>query len=111
MGKRMALLCSVLVLSGSSAGAQTLEQTLTAIIAATPRPHHVEDFQAIPHLTPLPHGTPLFCWSFSTSSFLESEMQRLGMEPMRLSVFYPVYYTFVEKAKQYVRSRGQSRFG
>jgi bleomycin hydrolase len=38
-------------------------------------------------------------------------MQRLGMEPLRLSVFYPVYYTFVEKAKQYVHTRGQARFG
>ena len=38
-------------------------------------------------------------------------MQRLGLEPVRLSVFYPVSYLFMEKAKLYVRTRGQSRFG
>jgi bleomycin hydrolase len=38
-------------------------------------------------------------------------MQRLGMEPVRLSVFYPVYYVFMEKAKRFVRTKGQSRFG
>ena len=38
-------------------------------------------------------------------------MQRLGLEPVRLSVFYPVSYLFREKAKLYVRTRGQSRFG
>jgi len=69
MGKRMALLFSVLVLSGSYAWAQSLEQKLTAFIAATPHPQHVEDFQGIPPLSPLKQGTPLFCWSFSTTDF------------------------------------------
>ncbi len=64
MGKRMALLFSVLVLSGSYTWAQSLEQQLTAFIAATPHPQGVEDFQGIPHLSPLKQGTPLFCWSF-----------------------------------------------
>jgi len=111
MGKRMVIVFSVLVLAGSHAFAQSVEQKLTAFIATTPRPQRVEDFRAIPHLSPVDQGTTLFCWSFSTSSFIESEMQRLGMEPIRLSVFYPVYYLFMEKAKQYVRTRGQSRFG
>lgn len=111
MGKRMVILVSVLVLSGSHAFAQSIEQKLQAFIAATPRPQRVEDFSVIPHLSPLNQGAALFCWSFSTASFLESEMQRLGMEPVRLSVFYPVYYVFMEKAKRYVHTRGQSRFG
>jgi len=111
MGKRMALLFSVLVLCGSSAFTQSIEQKLQAFLAAIPRPHSVEDFGVIPHLSPVNQGTALFCWSFSTSSFLESEVQRLGMEPVRLSVLYPVYYAFVEKAKRYARRRGQSRFG
>lgn len=111
MGKRMVMVFSVLVLTGSHAFAQSIEQKLHAFIAATPRPQRVEDFSVIPHLSPLNQGATLFCWSFSTASFLESEMQRLGMEPVRLSVFYPVYYGFMEKAKRYVHTRGQSRFG
>jgi bleomycin hydrolase len=111
MGKQMIMLFSVLVLAGSPAFAQSLEQKLQAFIAATPRPQRAEDFKAIPHLPPLNQGATLFCWSFSTSAFLESEMQRLGMEPIRLSVFYPVSYLLLEKAKLYIRTRGQSRFG
>jgi len=111
MRKRMVIVVSVLMLSGVHAFAQSIEQKLHAFIAATPRPQRVEDFSGIPHLSPLNQGATLFCWSFSTASFLESEMQRLGMEPVRLSVFYPVYYVFMEKAKRYVLTRGQSRFG
>jgi bleomycin hydrolase len=37
-------------------------------------------------------------------------MERLGMEPVRLSVVYPVYYAFVEKAKRFIKTRGASRF-
>src|SRR5690349_8998475 len=103
MGKCMAMVLSVLVLFGALASAQSIEQELQTFLAATPRPQRVEDFQAIPHLPPLNQGTTLFCWSFSTSGFIESEMQRLGLEPVRLSVFYPVSYLFMEKAKLYVR--------
>jgi bleomycin hydrolase len=111
MGKRMVIVFSVLLLSGWYASAQSIEQKLRAFIANTPRPHRVEDFSVIPHLSPLNQESTLFCWSFATSSFIESEMQRLGMEPVRLSIFYPVYYVYLEKAKQYVRTKGQSRFG
>jgi bleomycin hydrolase len=111
MGKRMAMVFSVLVLSGVLAGAQSVEHKLQAFLAATPRPQRAEDFQAIPHLPPLNQGSTLFCWSFATSGFIESEMQRLGLEPVRLSGFYPVSYLFMEKAKLYVRTRGQSQFG
>ena len=111
MGKRLALVYSVLLLSGLLADAQSIAHKLQAFLTAIPRPQRVEEFNAIPHLPPLNQGATLFCWSFSTSGFIESEMQRLGLEPVRLSVFYPVSYLFMEKAKLYVRTRGQSRFG
>jgi bleomycin hydrolase len=110
MGKRLVIVFSVLVLSGWHAYAQSIEQKLRAFITSMPRPQRVEDFSAIPHLSPLNQDTTMFCWSFATSSFIESEMQRLGLEPVRLSIFYPVYHAYLEKAKQYVRTKGQSRF-
>lgn len=61
MGKPMVMLFSALILAGSPAFAQSLEQTLQAFIAATPRPQRVEDFKAIPHLPPLNQGATLFC--------------------------------------------------
>src|SRR5882672_8464496 len=111
MGKRVAIVFTVLVLSGAFVCAQSIEQKLQAFLAATPRPQRVDDFKAIPHLPSLNQGATLFCWSFATSGFIESEMQRLGLELVRLSVFYPVSYLFMEKAKLYIRTRGQSRFG
>ncbi|UCE23930.1 MAG: peptidase C1 [Candidatus Zixiibacteriota bacterium] len=49
------------------------------------------------------------CWSFSTTSFLESEVHRLHGKKIRLSQMHTVYYEWVEKARRYVRERGESR--
>jgi bleomycin hydrolase len=104
-----AVVIAVVVLSfGTSA--QSLEQALQDAIMKLPHPEAVSDFQPLHHLSPLNQDSTLICWSFSTSSFLESEMERLGMEPVRLSVVYPVYYAFVEKAKRYIQTHGASRF-
>lgn len=90
--------------------AQALEEKLNAFIKSIPRPRQVEDFKPIFHLSPLNQDTTLICWSFSTSSFIESEMERLKMKPVRLSVVYPVYNVFLEKARNFVETRGASRF-
>ncbi len=103
------MLAGMLLLS-SIAWAQSLEDALQAAISKLPRPETISDFKPVQHLSPLNQDSTLICWSFSTSSFLESELSRLGLEPVRLSVVYPVYYIFVEKAKRYLHTRGGSRF-
>lgn len=103
-------LAAVLTLSSAALSAQSLEEALQEAISKLPRPEATSDFKPVPHLSPLNQDSTLICWSFSTSSFLESEMERLGMDPVRLSVVYPVYYVFVEKAKRYIQTRGASRF-
>jgi len=50
------------------------------------------------------------CWSFSTLSFLESEMLRLGKPEVDLSEMYVVWFTYSEKAKKYIRLHGESSF-
>ncbi|MDE7304690.1 MAG: C1 family peptidase [Alistipes sp.] len=50
------------------------------------------------------------CWSFSTCSFLESEIMRAGGEPMHLSEMWIVRHTFMEKALKYVRMHGYLNF-
>lgn len=50
------------------------------------------------------------CWSFSTISFLESEMIRLGKEETDLSEMYNVRMIYLEKAKNYVLRQGTSNF-
>jgi bleomycin hydrolase len=51
------------------------------------------------------------CWCFSTTSFLESEIYRLTKREVKLSELYTVYWEYVEKARGYVRSRGDQAFG
>ncbi|RMF08563.1 MAG: peptidase C1, partial [Candidatus Neomarinimicrobiota bacterium] len=51
------------------------------------------------------------CWSFSTTSFLESECFRLTGQKIKLSEMYTVYFEYLEKVRRFVRERGQSAFG
>ena len=50
------------------------------------------------------------CWSFSTLSFLESEMLRLGKPEIDLSEMFVVRLTYSEKAKKYIRLHGDQSF-
>ena len=50
------------------------------------------------------------CWSYSCSSFLESEMMRMGKEGIDLSEMYAVRKTYSEKATSHVRYHGKSNF-
>ncbi len=50
------------------------------------------------------------CWSFSTCSFLESEIMRAGGEAMHLSEMWIVRHTFMDKAMKYVRMHGHLNF-
>ena len=51
------------------------------------------------------------CWSWSTISYLESEMIRLGKDSVSLAPLYIVWNTYNEKAKKYVRMHGNLNFG
>ncbi|HSO89096.1 MAG TPA: C1 family peptidase [Draconibacterium sp.] len=50
------------------------------------------------------------CWSFSTLSFLESELLRLGKPEIDLSEMFVVRLTYSEKAKKYIRLHGDQSF-
>jgi bleomycin hydrolase len=50
------------------------------------------------------------CWSFSTISFLESELLRLGKGEKDLSEMFVVYNIYHEKALGYVRWQGNVNF-
>jgi bleomycin hydrolase len=50
------------------------------------------------------------CWSFATSSFLESELLRIGKEPFDLSEMYVVRNIYKEKARNYVLRQGKANF-
>jgi len=51
------------------------------------------------------------CWSFAATSYLESELIRLGYEPLDISEMYFVNHSYREKANRYVRLHGSANFG
>jgi bleomycin hydrolase len=50
------------------------------------------------------------CWAYSTVSFLESEVYRLNKKQIKLSEEFTVYWEYVEKARGFVRTHGESLF-
>ncbi len=50
------------------------------------------------------------CWSFSAISFLESEMIRMGKEPVDLSEMWTIRHSYSDKAVKYVRFHGNLNF-
>lgn len=51
------------------------------------------------------------CWCFSTTSYFEAEVFRITGEKVELSELYIVYWEYVEKAREYVHTRGEMYFG
>lgn len=51
------------------------------------------------------------CWSFATTSFLESEALRLGKEELDISEMYFVRYGYSNRSKLFVRYHGKAQFG
>ncbi|MEH6536113.1 MAG: C1 family peptidase [Psychroserpens sp.] len=55
-------------------------------------------------------GSTGTCWSFSASSFLESEVMRLTGKQIDLSEMYTVRHTYSKKAWNYVMRQGKIQF-
>jgi len=74
-------------------------------------PKSKDEFTYFWHNDPLSQGLTGTCWSFSTTSFFESEIYRISKRKVKLSENYTVYWEYVEKARRFVRERGISSFG
>jgi len=74
----------------------------------------LEDFEVLIEIlsTPLKDqqssGT---CWSFATTSFLETEAIRLGKDSVILSPMFYVTPTYLKKAEKFIETKGESWFG
>jgi len=62
------------------------------------------------HFPPVPQYLTGTCWSFSTVSYYESEVKRLSGQEIKLSEMWTVYYEYLDKAKSYIATRGNSVF-
>lgn len=82
-----------------------------AVVQPLPKSNYiftdVKELEALPVIDQNASGT---CWSFSTSSFLESEIIRLKGEKIDLSEMYFVRCAYMLKARNYILRQGTARF-
>jgi len=100
----------------ATASAQAVEQQTDDATAVQPEVISVGDYQfhikASLACTPVTaQGSTGTCWSFSTASFLESELIRQGFPATRLSEIYLVRQVYRDKALNYVLRQGKANFG
>lgn len=72
---------------------------------------NVADFKQYWHNPPISQGNTNTCWSFSTTSFLESDIYRTTGKQVKISEMFTVYCEYIERAKEFVRTRGNIYIG
>ncbi|MFH1177289.1 MAG: peptidase C1 [Acidobacteriota bacterium] len=83
-------------------------KTLRFDMSGIAKPASPEAFKPAFHFPPVRQYNTGTCWSFSTTSFYESEVYRLTGQQIRLSPLFTVYWEYVEKMRRFVRERGDS---
>jgi bleomycin hydrolase len=91
---------------------ESADQTfLAADISAFTHPADPLEFTRLFHLPPVMQGKTGTCWSFAATSLLESELRRQGKAEVKLSEMHTVYWEYVEKARRFIREKGNSFLG
>jgi len=73
-------------------------------------PKSPAEFRQVWHHPPVCQQLTGNCWAYASTSFFESEIHRLSVRQVKLSELYTVYWEYVEKARRFVRKRGESEF-
>lgn len=87
------------------------ERRLIMDFAGVKKPAGPEAFTRFWHHPPVAQYLTGTCWSFSMTSFMESEVYRLSGQKVKLSEIHTVYYEYLERARDYVRTRGATALG
>jgi len=59
---------------------------------------------------PVSQGNAGTCWSYSTTSYFETEVYRQTKQKVKISEIFTAYWEYVEKVKRFVKERGDSHF-
>lgn len=86
------------------------DTVLTMDFSKISKPKSIDAFNPLFHFSPVRQDTTGTCWAFSTISYLESELYRLGKGKIKLSEMFVVYHEYLEKAKRFVKYKGNSVF-
>lgn len=73
-------------------------------------PKSVDEFTTWWKNVPISQGNTGTCWSFSSTSYFETEVYRLTKQSVKISEMFTVYYEYIEKARRFVQERGNSHF-
>ena len=68
-----------------------------------PKGYQFTDIKRLPTTSVKDQARAGTCWSWSGISFFESEMIRMGKEPIDLSAMYIVRHAYSDKADKFVR--------
>ncbi|MBI5730474.1 MAG: peptidase C1 [Ignavibacteriales bacterium] len=74
-------------------------------------PKSKNEFTSYWHNDPVNQGSTGTCWSFSTTSYLESEVYRIHNKKIKLSEIWTAYWEYLAKVKRFVTERGNSAIG
>jgi bleomycin hydrolase len=84
------------------------ERSLESDMAGVYPPPSPAAFKSSFHFPPVAQYNTNTCWSFSTTSYFESEIFRLSGKKLKLSEMWTVYHEYLEKVRRFVRERGAS---
>jgi len=73
-------------------------------------PASVKAFKSVFHFKPVAQFYTSTCWSFSATSFFESEIYRIHKKKIKLSEMWTVYHEILAKAERFIKERGYSSF-
>jgi len=98
------------ILQSINAQSKSVSQTYLSMEFPGNYPTNIADYTTIQHTIPKSQGSTGTCWCFAATSFLESEIMRQQSLSIDLSEMYFVYWEYVDRALDFVKTRGETYF-
>jgi bleomycin hydrolase len=83
-------------------------RVITSDMTGVYPPDSPQDFKQYFHFPPVAQYMTSTCWSFSATSYFESEIFRLTGKKIKLSEMWAPYYELIEKCRRFIQERGES---
>lgn len=73
-------------------------------------PTDIDLYTTVKHIAPVSQGNTGTCWCYAATSYMESEVYRMQNLEIDLSEMFTVYWEYVERAADFVETRGETYF-